>query len=172
MEMGAWVAMMAAMMLPGAIPAVFRAARAGGGVRAVPMFVGSYLAVWVLVSAVMYTVYRPHGAVAAAAVVIAAGIYELTPLKRYFRRRCRETVRSGIEFGLCCAGSCIGLVLLLVAIDVMSFAWMAVIAAIISVQKILSAKVVVDVPLGLAIVGLGILIVVAPSAVPGFMPDM
>jgi predicted metal-binding membrane protein len=171
MEMSGWVAMMAAMMLPGAIPAVVRAAQAGGGVRTVPLFVGSYLAVWALVSVVVY-LFRPHEAVAAAVVVIAAGIYELTPLKRYFRRRCRETVRSGIEFGLCCVGSCIGLMLLLVAIDVMNVAWMAVIATVVVVQKLLPAKAVVDVPLALAIVGLGTLIVVAPSAVPGFMPDM
>ncbi len=170
--MGGWVAMMAAMMLPAAIPAMARAARAGDGVRSMPLFVGSYLAVWALVGVVLYTLYRPHEAVAAAVVVFAAGIYELTPLKRYFRRRCRETVRSGIEFGLCCAGSCIGLMLLLVAIDVMSVAWMAVIAAVVFVQKILPAKAVVDVPLALVIVGLGALIVVAPAAVPGFMPDM
>jgi len=172
MEMGGWVAMMATMMLPGAIPAVVRAAQAGGGVRTVPLFVGSYLAVWVLASVVVYALYQPHEAAAAAVVVIAAGIYELTPLKRYFRRRCRDTVRSGIEFGLCCVGSCIGLMLLLVAIDVMSVAWMAVIAAVVFVQKILPAKAALDVPLALVIVGLGILIVVAPSAVPGFMPDM
>ncbi len=172
MEMGAWVAMMAGMMLPGAIPAVFRAARAGDGVRTVPLFVGSYLAVWALVSVVVYALYRPHEAVAAAAVAIAAGVYELTPLKRYFRRRCRETMRSGLEFGLCCAGSCIGLMLLLVAIDVMSVGWMAVFASVVFVQKMLPAKAVVDIPLALAIVGLGVLIVVAPSAVPGFMPDM
>jgi predicted metal-binding membrane protein len=171
MEMGAFVAMMAAMMLPAAMPAAFRAARGGGGVRTVPVFVASYLAVWALVSVVVYTLYRPHDAVAAAVVVIAAGVYELTPLKRYFRRRCRE-VHSGIELGLCCAGSCIGLMLLLVAIDVMSVAWMAVIAAIILIQKLLPAKAAVDVPLAVAIIGLGILIVAAPSAVPGFMPDM
>jgi predicted metal-binding membrane protein len=172
MEMGGWVAMMAAMMLPGAIPAAFRAAQAGGSVRTVPIFVGSYLAVWALVSVVVYTLYRPHEAIAAALVVIAAGFYELTPLKRHFRGRCRETVRSGVEFGLCCAGSCIGLMLLLVAIDAMSVAWMALIAAVVLVQKNMPAKAVVDVPLALAIVGLGILIVAAPSAVPGFMPDM
>ena len=172
MEMGGWIAMMAAMMLPGAIPAAIRTAQAGGGLRIVPLFVGSYLAVWALVSVAVYALYRPHEAVAAAAVAIAAGVYELTPLKRYFRRRCRETVRSGIEFGFCCVGSCIGLMLLLVAIDAMSVAWMAVIAAVVLVQKILPAKAALDVPLALAIVGLGALIVVAPSAVPGFMPDM
>lgn len=135
MEMGGWVAMMAGMMLPGAIPAAFRVAQTRGGVRTVPLFVGSYLAVWALVSVVAYMVYRPHEAVAAAIVVTAAGIYEVTPLKRYFRRRCRETVRSGIEFGLCCVGSCIGLMLLLVAIDVMSVAWMTAIAVVVFLQK-------------------------------------
>jgi predicted metal-binding membrane protein len=105
---GVWVSMMAAMMLPGAAPAVLRRAHASSGVRAVPLFVGSYLAVWALVGVVVYALYRPHGYVAAAAVVIAAGIYEFTPVKRYFRRRCRESVGSGFEFGLCCVGSSIG----------------------------------------------------------------
>src|SRR5258708_27552350 len=41
-----WVPMMAAMMLPGAAPAVLRRARASGRVRAVLVFVGSYLAIW------------------------------------------------------------------------------------------------------------------------------
>ena len=56
-----WVAMMAAMMLPGAAPAVLRRAQASGGVRAVPLFIGSYLAVWALVGAAVYALYRPHG---------------------------------------------------------------------------------------------------------------
>ena len=98
-----WVVMMAAMMLPGAVPAVLRSARAGG-VRAVPLFAGSYLAVWALAGAVVYAAYRPHGTLAAGAVVIAAAIYEVTPLKRHFRRRCREAPGSGFKFGLCCAG--------------------------------------------------------------------
>jgi predicted metal-binding membrane protein len=45
-----WVSMTAAMMLPGAVPAVLRHAHAIGRVRAVPLFVGSYLAVWTLVA--------------------------------------------------------------------------------------------------------------------------
>src|SRR5712691_3088628 len=56
-----WVTMMAAMMLPGAAPAVLRRAHASGGVRAVPLFVGSYLAVWALVGVAVHAVYRPHG---------------------------------------------------------------------------------------------------------------
>ena len=169
---GLWVSMMAAMMLPGAAPAVVRRARAGGGARAVPLFAGSYLAVWALVGVAVYAVYRPHGAFAAGAVVIAAGVYEFTPLKQHFRRRCRASVRSGFAFGLCCAGSSVGLMLMLVALGVMSVTWMSVIAVLVLGQKLLPPKAAVDVPLALAIAGLGLVIVIAPSLVPGLTPPM
>ena len=58
--MSAWVAMMAAMMLPGAAPAVARAAHADG-MRAVPKFAGSYLAVWALAGVVAYAACRGAG---------------------------------------------------------------------------------------------------------------
>ena len=166
-----WVSMMAAMMLPAAVPAVLRRAHAGG-VRAVPLFVGSYLAVWTLVGVAVYQLYRPHGFLAAGEFVIAAGVYELTPLKQHFRTRCRESIRSGFEFGLCCVGSSIGLMLMLVALSVMSVTWMSVVALLVLAQKLLPAKATIDVPLALAIVGLGILIVIAPSSVPGLTPPM
>jgi predicted metal-binding membrane protein len=167
-----WVSMMAAMMLPGAAPAVVRRAHDSGRVRAVPLFVGSYLAVWTLVGIAVYALYRPHGSSAAGALAIAAGVYEFTPLKQHFRRRCRESVRSGFEFGLYCVGSSIGLMLILVALGLMSVTWMAVIAALVLAQKLLPANAAIDVPLALAIVGLGVLIVIAPSSVPGLMPPM
>jgi predicted metal-binding membrane protein len=167
-----WVSMMAAMMLPGAAPAVLRRARESGGVRAVPLFVASYLAVWALVGLVVYVLYRPHGTAAAGVLVIAAGVYELTPVKQYFRQRCRESVRSGFGFGLCCLGSSIGLMLILVALSVMSITWMAVIAVLIVAQKLLPARTAIDAPLALAIIGLGALIVIAPASVPGLMPPM
>jgi predicted metal-binding membrane protein len=166
-----WLLMMAAMMLPGAAPAVLRRAHAGG-VRAVPVFVGSYLAVWGLVGVAVYAAYRPHGYAAAGAVVIAAGAYEFTPVKRHFRRRCREGVRSGFGFGLCCAGSSIGLMVILAAVGIMSVPWMSVIAVLAVGQKLLPARAAIDVPLALAIVALGVLIVIAPAAVPGLMPSM
>jgi predicted metal-binding membrane protein len=162
-----WVSMMAAMMLPGAVPAVLKNARADGGVLAAPLFAGSYLVVWAVVGLAVFAVYEPHGSTSAGAFVIAAGVYELTPLKRYCRRRCRESVRSGLEFGLYCVGSSIGLMVLLVALGVMSVLWMVVVAVLIFAQKLLPPKASIDVVLALAIVGLGILIVVAPGAVPG-----
>src|SRR5437660_9798674 len=167
-----WVPMMAAMMLPGAAPAVLRRVHASGRVRAVPLFVGSYLAVWTLVGVAVCALYRPHESFAAGAITIAAGIYEFTPLKQFFRRRCRENVRSGFEFGLDCVGSSIGLMLMLVALGVMSVTWMSVLAAVVLVQKLLPAKAALDIPLALAIVAVGILIIMAPSSVAGLMPPM
>ena len=61
---------------------------------------------------------------------------------------------------------------MLVALGVMSVTWMSVIAGLVLAQKLLPAKAAIDVPLALAIVGLGILIVIAPSSVPGLMPPM
>ena len=166
-----WVAMMAAMMLPGAAPAVARAARAGG-LRTVPLFAGSYLAVWALAGAVVFAAYRPHGTAVAGVVTIAAGAYEFTPLKRHFRRRCRETAGSGFGFGLCCVGSSIGLMAMLVVVGVMSAGWMAVIAVLVTAQKLLPPRAALDVPLALAIVAFGVLIIVDPSSVPGLTPPM
>jgi len=169
--MALWVAMMAAMMLPGAAPAVLRRAHARG-VRAVPLFVGSYLATWALVGVAVYALYRPHGSLAAGVLVIAAGVYELSPLKRHFRRRCNESAGSGFEFGRYCVGSSLGLMLMLLALSVMSVTWMAVIAALVLAQKLLPAIAAIDLPLALAIVGLGLLIVIAPTSVPGLTPPM
>ena len=69
-----WMPMMAAMMLPGAAPAVARRARTTGQPFSVPLFVVSYLAVWALVGVAVYALYQPHGTAAAGAVVIAAGV--------------------------------------------------------------------------------------------------
>jgi len=169
---GVWVLMMAAMMLPGAVPAVVRRAHLSGQVHAVPLFVGSYLAVWTLVGPAVFALYRPHGTVTAGVVAIAAGGYELTPLKQRCRQRCRDSIGSGLEFGLYCVGSSVGLMLLLFGLSVMSIAWMTIIAVLLVAQKLLPRRAALDVPLVLAIVGLGVLIIVAPSAVPGLMPAM
>jgi predicted metal-binding membrane protein len=165
---GFWVAMMAAMMLPGTALAVFRRARVRGLPavrRRVPRCLdGRRLSgVRVLPSAWI---------VGSRALTIAAGVYELTPLKRDCRRRCRERIDSGLAFGLSCVGSSIGLMLILVAVGVMSVTWMSLIAGLVFVQKLLRDHPIVDVPVALAIVGLGIVIVASPSLVPGLEPTM
>jgi predicted metal-binding membrane protein len=166
-----WTAMMAAMMLPGAAPATLKRAQAAGA-RTVPLFVGSYLAVWALAGVLVYAVDRPHGTLIAGVVTIAAGLYEFTPLKHHYRQRCRETTASGLGFGLCCIGSSAGLMAVLVALGIMSIPWMAVITIIVLAQKLLPPIPAVDMLLALAITGLGFLIVVMPASVPGLAPPM
>jgi predicted metal-binding membrane protein len=165
-----WVSMMAAMMLPGAVPALLRRAHASGRVLAAPVFAVSYIAVWAVVGVAVYALYRPHGTVAAGVVVTAAGVYELTPIKRHFRLQCHEKVRSGLVFGLDCVGSSAGLMAMLVVLGVMSVTWMAVIAIVVVAQKILPARATIDVPLALAIVGLGVVVLAAPGSVPALVP--
>jgi predicted metal-binding membrane protein len=62
--------------------------------------------------------------------------------------------------------------LLLVALGVMSVTWMSVFAVLVLAQKLLPSNPAIDVPVALAIVGLGILIVLAPLSVPGLTPPM
>jgi predicted metal-binding membrane protein len=166
----AWVTMMAAMMLPGAAPAIARQTRLTGKMRAALPFAGYYLAIWALAGVLAYALDRPHGSLAAGVVVIAAGVYELTPVKQHFRRRCRAETGSGMSFGMCCLGSTIGWMAVLVAVDVMSLFWMVLVAAVICAQKLLPAKAAIDVPVAVAVIGLGLVIIIAPSAIPGLMP--
>jgi predicted metal-binding membrane protein len=156
--LGVWASMMAAMMLPGALPAAQQFVRASGRAIAAPVFAASYVAVWTLFGLVVYALYRPHGAWVAGALTIAAGVYELTPLKRACRRRCRETVRSGFEFGLYCLGSSVGLMAMLAALGAMSLTSMGIIAALVLTQKLVPPRAVVDVPVALALVALGTLL--------------
>src|SRR5258708_22915522 len=89
----------------------------------------------------------PHESFAAGAIAIAAGVYELTPVKQHFRRRCRESVRSGFEFGLSCVGSSLGLMLMLVALSVMSVTWMALIPVLLLAHQLLPATAPIHLPL-------------------------
>jgi predicted metal-binding membrane protein len=170
--LGLWVPMMAAMMLPGAIPAVLRHVRNRDLLPAGPLFVAAYLAVWTLAGIVLHAMYRPHGTVTAGLVVLGAGVYEFTQLKRDFRRRCREHASSGFAYGLCCAGSSLPLMLIPVALGVMSLAWTVVITVVVTVQKVLPARAAVDVEQALLIAVLGILILMAPASIPGLIPSM
>jgi len=61
---------------------------------------------------------------------------------------------------------------LFLALGVMSVTWMAIVATLVVGQKLLPPRAALDVPLALAIVALGILILAEPSAVPGLSQAM
>src|SRR4051812_38956169 len=126
-----WAGMMAAMMLPSALPAL---ASTRAGARALA-FAASFLVLWLAVGIVAFVAYDHSGLMdagpyAVGALLAAAALYELTPLKRACLRRCRANgyrgpaLVRGARHGLDCLGSCGGLMLALFAVDPMSIAWM------------------------------------------------
>ncbi len=182
--LGIWVTMTAAMMLPSLLPQVARL------VAALP-FAAGYLAVWTVYGLAAYGVFRlvtafdtgwlawdEGGPYAAGALIVAAGVYELMPLKQRSLRRCRVAdhsegaFRSGLTHGLDCVGCSAGLMLVLFAVGVMSLVWMAVVAAAIFAEKVLPRGLTLSRVVALGLIILGIWVATAPGSVPGLTePD-
>jgi predicted metal-binding membrane protein len=120
--LGIWVTMMAAMMLPSAMPMVLLFSKASSGSVGRPglatgLFVSGYLIVWTAYGLVAYGLFRlvrgldpsflgweREGPVVAGAAIVLAGVYQLTPLKRVCLRHCRTPLsfvmhhwRSGLR---------------------------------------------------------------------------
>ena len=169
-----WWVMMVAMMLPSAAPMILlfaAASRNSGGAKigAPPtgLFAAGYLLVWggfsliavffqwgldslALLNPMMASASVPFGAV----LLIAAGVYQMTPLKHACLRHCRSPIhflgrhwrpgatgalRMGIEHGLFCLGCCWLLMTILFYGGVMNLAWIAGITLYVLVEKLLPA---------------------------------
>jgi predicted metal-binding membrane protein len=167
-----WTVMMAAMMLPGAVPAALRHARSADHGWTALAFLAEYVAVWAAFGVAAYPGYRPHSTAVAGAAALVAAAYELTPLKRRARRRCRDDLRSGGQLGLYCVGSSVGLMLLLLAAGAMSVVWMTAVTALVLAQKVFRPHPAFDLAIAATIAALGLLILFAPSSVPGLVPPM
>jgi predicted metal-binding membrane protein len=205
---GVWVTMMAAMMLPSAAPTMLMFARmthARGGRPAeaktsTAAFAAGYLEVWTLFGLFAYGIFRlvreidpaflawdAQGPLVAGAAVAAAGLYQLSPLKRACLRHCRSplhflmhawrpgafgAMRLGVAHGGYCVGCCAGLMLILFALGVMSILWMAAVAAVVFIEKLLPIGPRARTVLAAALIALGIWLAAAPSGVPGLhQPD-
>lgn len=165
-----WTVMMIGMMTPSATPVlmVFAAShvrRAERGVPvAVPAFGLGYVAVWAGFSAVatlaqwalhQTALLSPAMATTSsylgATILIAAGVYQLTPLKRACLTHCQTPMgflmshwrdgpagafRMGWQHGLYCVGCCWALMGVLFAVGVMNLVWVAVLTAFILVEKL------------------------------------
>jgi predicted metal-binding membrane protein len=182
---GIWVTMMAAMMLPAAAPMVLVHARAGRG--STVLFVAGYLVAWTAYGLAAYGVYRGIRAAApsflawdrggpwvAGGALVAAGAYQLTPLKTLCLRHCRSplgfllnqrgsALRVGATHGAWCVGCCGGLMLALFSLGVMSLAWMAVVALVILAEKALPGGERIAWATSAALLVLGVLMVAAPG---------
>jgi predicted metal-binding membrane protein len=161
-----WWLMMVAMMLPSATPAVLlygRVREARGGDNAIAqswVFLAGYLAVWLLFSILAAAAQRllagPSMALdnrfAEGAVLIAAGLYQLSPLKNACLARCRSpaqflsrfwrpgwdgAVRLGVLHGADCVGCCWMLMALLFVGGVMNLLWIVALTLIVTIEKLL-----------------------------------
>ncbi len=185
--LGIWVTMMAAMMLPSAAPAAQLVARAARGLPATVLFAAGYLAVWTAFGLVAYGLFRlvtsfdlgwlawdQDGPYVAGGVIVAAGLYELTPLKELMLQQCRRphdagersALSAGLVNGLYCVGCCLGLMAVLFAVGVMSIFWMVVVAAVIFAEKVLPIGLRLSRIVGVALVALGLWLALSPSSVP------
>jgi predicted metal-binding membrane protein len=145
--LGAWTAMMTAMMLPSAAPLLLLHRRGARGVDTVALGLG-YLLVWSALGYAAYAYVMWGPMLPTWSVLAVAGIYQLTPLKGVCLKRCRtpadflvrrygrSPVLLGLEHGLWCAGCCWALMLILVAVGSMSLAWAAGIAAVVLAEKV------------------------------------
>lgn len=156
-----WVAMVFAMMLPTAAP-TFRAYAGRAGLGALALMAG-YTTVWLAVSllataAQAWLVHlgalaphmAPAGMALSASILIAAGLYQFTPLKWACLTRCRNprvadvdgrtgiAFRIGIEEGVACLGCCWAMMAVMFAAGLMNLAAMALLGVLMGVEKLVS----------------------------------
>ena len=128
-----------------------------------------------------------QGPIIAGMAVVAAGVYQLTPLKRVCLRHCRSplhfvlhrwregrlgALRMGLEHGAWCVGCCWGLMLILFALGVMSLTWMVIVAGLVFAEKVLPFGARLPRVLAVCLIALGVWIAVAPASVPGLTQPM
>jgi predicted metal-binding membrane protein len=170
-----WWIMMIAMMVPSAAPMVLLFARVlrqqpgrhlpPAAALAIPSFAFGYLAIWFVFSVAASWVQWllvSTGFVSelmmwstntrlSAAVLIAAGAYQLTPIKTACLARCRNPAqflaqkwrkgmigafRMGVAHGAFCLGCCLFLMLLLFVGGVMNVVWIAGLTAYVALEKL------------------------------------
>jgi predicted metal-binding membrane protein len=155
-----WVVMMAAMMLPSAIPVVLEFARTAerrkGWQVATGVLAATYLGVWLIFGVVCYAIYTaarmpwPNQAVVVGLALALAGVYSVSPLKLASQARCRELcalhgplpfnlMRSaavaGARYGLSCLGCSAALMVAMVLLGMSSLWWAVILGIVVLVYK-------------------------------------
>jgi predicted metal-binding membrane protein len=197
--LGVWVVMMAAMMLPSLAPTTAlyaRMTRQRGLIRPL-LFTTGYLLVWGAAGLGAYGLFRVGESVfggdlawraggrwLAGGVLIAAAVYELTPLKDICLAKCRSplgfllgtwrdgavgALQMGSKHAAWCVGCCWALMAALFALGIMSLTWMAVVAAMIALEKTVPWRRAATWGTAAALVVLAMGVMAAPRDVPGLV---
>lgn len=195
-----WWVMMVAMMIPSAAPMILlyaRVARHGeprgpveGSLARASVFAAGYLTCWLifsLLAVVLQFALERAGlldgmmmwsvnSVLTVALFIAAGLYQISPLKtvclsqcrspaeflsRHWRPGSRGAFRLGVVHGAYCLGCCWALMLLLFAAGVMNLVWIAGLAVLILIEKLAPLGAALRRPLGALLLLAGAAIAVA-----------
>jgi predicted metal-binding membrane protein len=154
--LAAWTAMMAAMMLPSTAPIVLLYGLRSSTLHSTLLMAG-YVLVWAVVGLAAYGIsmrIMDPGDGAVAAVLLVAGVYQLTPVKSACLKRCRTPLdflvahwrngrlgafRLGAEHGAYCVGCCWALMAVLVVAGAMGLVWVIAIALAVAAEKLLPA---------------------------------
>jgi predicted metal-binding membrane protein len=184
--------MMAAMMLPSALPMIVLYAatqrdRASGGARiaAIAAFTATYVALWTLTGLPIYFASLALMAVGpdtlayvAAATLVAAGAFQLSPWKQVCLRHCRSPLgfllghwRAGWSGGLAmggahacyCLGCCWALMGVLVVAGAMGLPWVLLIACVVAAEKLLPGGQWIARATGVALAVLGLVVAAHPG---------
>ena len=189
-----WAVMMTAMMLPSALPMIalygaIQRRAIGASTRGVPVAVFTlvYLGLWAATGVPVYFAHMLLAALAGltlsygiAVILLAAGAYQLSPLKQVCLRACRSPLgfllghwragrRSSLALGwshaVYCLGCCWALMLVLVAAGAMGLPWVLLITAIVTVEKLMPGGEWIARMSGAALVLLGVTVALRPDLV-------
>lgn len=169
--------------------------RERSGPATVAVFVGGYLLTWTAFGLAAYGVlafgrslsidafaWDAGGPYLAGGVILAAAVYQLTALKDVCLRKCRGpldfvlgywkegyggALKMGFAHGAWCVGCCWALMAALFALGAMSVGWMAFVAALIAVEKLVPWRAVANRGVAFALVVLGLAVALTPGSVPG-----
>ena len=159
------------------------------------LFIAGYAVLWTLTGGVAYAGdiaiqslphtfpgLRTYGSVIGGLTLIIAGLYQLSPLKYVCLSKCRSPLgfllnswqdgywgafRMGVHHGAYCLGCCWSLMAVLFVVGTMNLVWMGVLTLIIFMEKILPYGVAMGKGTGMGLIGLGLVLVVAPSTLAG-----
>jgi predicted metal-binding membrane protein len=197
-----WTIMMAAMMLPAAAPMILifasaQARRAENAAIPTWIFVGGYLLVWAAVGILVYVIVQLASDFATrltslqratwapyslGMTLIAAGLYQFTPLKRACLGHCRSpfafvaqhwrdgrggALAMGMRHGIYCLGCCWALFALLVAAGIMSLAWMLLLTLFVFAEKVFPWGRQVPTAIGILLIILGLVVSGGIAILPG-----